>query len=224
MRSPRHTAVSRRAVSRASSSCARTSRRDATGCRLTTSRDPLPRLILEKTSCFRNSRTSKHPRRPGALHLDLDQGARAANAILLRHVHRRSCHAPVPRLPGAHEAREDDAFGRAAGNLRVLLLTLQAGGNQDARAESGVSAGQFGLRMFGGTSRRLRSPQNSEQFCRWLPRQAQRAVRWNHSGFGRAGGVYAGRETPQGEAPRVHHAARRGGRCRRANNRAQQMQ
>jgi hypothetical protein len=34
---PRHTAVSRRAVSRASSSCAQTSRRDATGCRLSAS-------------------------------------------------------------------------------------------------------------------------------------------------------------------------------------------
>ena len=42
MRSPRRTAVSRRAVSRASSSCARTSRRDATGCRLSASRAPLP--------------------------------------------------------------------------------------------------------------------------------------------------------------------------------------
>jgi hypothetical protein len=42
MRSPRHTAVLRRAVSRASSSCARTSRRDATGCRLSASRAPLP--------------------------------------------------------------------------------------------------------------------------------------------------------------------------------------
>jgi NADPH:quinone reductase len=41
MRSPRHTAVSRRAVSRASSSCARTFRRDATGCRRA-SRAPLP--------------------------------------------------------------------------------------------------------------------------------------------------------------------------------------
>jgi len=41
MRSPRHTAVSRPAVSKASSSCARTSRRDATGCRLSAKRAPL---------------------------------------------------------------------------------------------------------------------------------------------------------------------------------------
>ena len=40
MSSPRHTAVSRRAVSRASSSCARMSRRDATGCCLSASRAP----------------------------------------------------------------------------------------------------------------------------------------------------------------------------------------
>jgi hypothetical protein len=39
---PRHTVASRRAVSRASSSCARTSRRDATGCRLSGSRAPHP--------------------------------------------------------------------------------------------------------------------------------------------------------------------------------------
>ena len=38
MRSPRHTAASRRAVSRASPSCAPTSRRDATGRRLCASR------------------------------------------------------------------------------------------------------------------------------------------------------------------------------------------
>src|SRR5436190_6667633 len=42
MRSPRHTAASRRVVSRASSSYARTSRRGATGCRLSASRAPLP--------------------------------------------------------------------------------------------------------------------------------------------------------------------------------------
>ena len=53
MRSPRHTAVSRRAVSRASSSCARTSRRDATGCRFSASRALLP------------SRSRPRPERPG---------------------------------------------------------------------------------------------------------------------------------------------------------------
>ena len=42
MRSLRRTAVSRRAVSRASSSCARTFRRDATGCRLRASRSRFP--------------------------------------------------------------------------------------------------------------------------------------------------------------------------------------
>ena len=43
MRWPRHTAVSRRAVSRASSSYARTSRRDATACRLGVRQPRLPR-------------------------------------------------------------------------------------------------------------------------------------------------------------------------------------
>ena len=41
MRSPRHTAVSRRELSRASLSCVRTSRRGSTGCRLRASRAPL---------------------------------------------------------------------------------------------------------------------------------------------------------------------------------------
>ena len=60
MRSPRRTAVSRRAVSRASSSCARTSRRGATGCRprretATASKEApleLPRLIHRHTLQF----------------------------------------------------------------------------------------------------------------------------------------------------------------------------
>jgi hypothetical protein len=34
----------------------------------------------------------------------------------------------------------------------------RSGGNQGARAESGVSAGPFGLRMSGGLPERLRSP------------------------------------------------------------------
>jgi len=39
----------------------------------------------------------------------------------------------VPRLPRAHEARQGDpASRRAAGNLRVLLLAVQAGGDQGA--------------------------------------------------------------------------------------------
>ena len=42
MRSPRHTDTWRRAVSRASSSYARTSHRDTTGCGLSASRAPLP--------------------------------------------------------------------------------------------------------------------------------------------------------------------------------------
>ena len=50
-------------VSRAISSCARTFRRDATGCRLSASRGRLPRLILEKRATFglADERTSRRP-------------------------------------------------------------------------------------------------------------------------------------------------------------------
>jgi hypothetical protein len=52
-------------------------------------------------------------------------------SYILQYVVRFSCCTPLPRLPRAHEAREDaPAFGRTAGNLRVLLFALQAGGNK----------------------------------------------------------------------------------------------
>ena len=71
MRSPRHTAVSRRAVSRASSSCARTSRRDATGCCLSASRAPLrpmphPRPELSRGVILRPARSFTQRRKERA--------------------------------------------------------------------------------------------------------------------------------------------------------------
>ena len=45
--------------------------------------------------------------------------------LSLPHVVRRARSGPLPRLPGAHEARQDaPAPGRLAGDLGVLLLAL----------------------------------------------------------------------------------------------------
>ena len=52
---------------------------------------------------------------------------------------------PVPRLLRADEARQDDpAYRGPAGTLRVLLLALQAGGNQNS-GEGRKSARSFDL-------------------------------------------------------------------------------
>ena len=80
MRSPRHTAVSRRLVSTASSSGARTSRRDAAGCRLSASRPHFRPAHARDLSgqrqpvhCLAGSRStrggSRGPRNVGWVHL-----------------------------------------------------------------------------------------------------------------------------------------------------------
>ena len=57
--------------------------------------------------------------------------------LSLPHVVRRARSGPLPRLPGAHEARQDaPAPGRLAGDPGVLLLALQAGRNEGAGAGS----------------------------------------------------------------------------------------
>jgi len=72
-------------------------------------------------------------RRRLGFHFDQDQSCPALRSAIFVYVVRCTRFAPVPRLPRADEARQDDpASRRVAGNLRVLLLAVQAGGDQGA--------------------------------------------------------------------------------------------